>query len=82
MFQEAAERHGLDWRLLAAQSFQESRFRPQALSWAGARGLMQVLPHTAREMGVDGDLHDPETGIRAGLSRTMLDRRDSGAARR
>jgi len=66
LFRQWGEQLGIDWRLLAAQSFQESRFQPEGKSWAGARGLMQVLPRTAREMGVTGDLHDPETGIRAG----------------
>lgn len=66
IFRRFGDELDIDWRLLAAQSFQESRFRPQEISWAGAEGLMQVLPRTAREMGVEGDLHDPETGIRAG----------------
>ena len=46
--------------------YQESRFEPEAKSWAGARGLMQVLPRTAKEFGFD-DLKDPETGIHAGV---------------
>lgn len=41
-----------DWRLLAAQTFQESRFKPDARSWAGAGGLLQLMPATAREYGV------------------------------
>ena len=46
---------------------QESGFDPKAKSWAGARGLMQVMPRTAREMGFDPkDLYDPETSIAAG----------------
>jgi membrane-bound lytic murein transglycosylase F len=44
-----------DWRLLASQAFQESRFKPAARSWAGATGLLQLMPRTAREYGV----HDP-----------------------
>ena len=47
-----AEEHGLDWRLVAAQVYQESRFNPRAQSWAGARGLMQLMPVTARSLGV------------------------------
>ena len=62
-----AEQYGFDWRLLVAQMYQESRFDPQAKSWAGALGLMQVLPRTARQMGFDGDLADPEIGIHAGV---------------
>ncbi|MDX1390682.1 MAG: transporter substrate-binding domain-containing protein, partial [Acidobacteriota bacterium] len=61
-----ADEIGIDWRLLAAQCYQESRFDPTAESWAGALGLMQVLPATAVQMGVEGDLREPETGIRAG----------------
>lgn len=41
-----------DWRLLAAQTFQESRFKPDARSWAGAGGLLQLMPATARQYGV------------------------------
>ena len=61
-----AEQYGFDWRLLVAQMYQESRFDPKASSWAGAKGLMQVMPRTAREMGLE-DLEDPETGIEAGV---------------
>lgn len=61
-----ARRREIDWRLLAAQAFQESRFDPTVRSWAGAVGLMQVMPRTARHMGVEGDLRDPEVSVRAG----------------
>lgn len=61
-----AERYGFDWRLVLSQAYQESRFDPAAKSWAGALGLMQVLPRTARELGFT-DLHDPEAGLHAGL---------------
>ena len=57
-----------DWRLLIAQIFQESRFDPKARSFAGAVGLMQVLPRTAAQFGYDGNLEDPETNIQAGLA--------------
>jgi membrane-bound lytic murein transglycosylase F len=63
---EIAQDYGFDWRLLTAQMHQESRFDPQARSFAGALGLMQVMPRTAREMGVD-DLRDPTNGILAGV---------------
>jgi membrane-bound lytic murein transglycosylase F len=62
-----AERHGFDWRLIASQIFQESGFNPEAKSWVGASGLMQILPRTAEQIGVDGDLTDPEANIRAGV---------------
>ncbi len=61
-----APRFGFDWRLIVAQMFQESRFDPKARSFAGARGLLQIMPRTAHELGYV-DLEDPETGIRAGL---------------
>ncbi len=54
-FQRHASAIGWDWRLLAAQAYQESAFDPQARSWAGAQGLMQIMPSTARTL----DLHDP-----------------------
>ncbi|WP_346837866.1 transporter substrate-binding domain-containing protein [Microbulbifer sp. SAOS-129_SWC] len=56
-----------DWRMVVSQMYQESQFNPRAKSFAGARGLMQVLPRTARQMGV-GNLYKPENGIRAGVS--------------
>jgi membrane-bound lytic murein transglycosylase F len=61
-----AAQYGFDWRLIVAMMFQESRFDPQAHSFAGARGLMQLLPRTAMEIGFE-DLEDPETGIHAGI---------------
>ena len=60
-----ADEIGWDWRLLAAQIYQESRFDPNTKSWAGARGLMQVLPTTAKQWG-DYNLYDPEQSIEAG----------------
>jgi membrane-bound lytic murein transglycosylase F len=55
-----------DWRLLAAQAFQESRFKPAARSWAGATGLLQLMPATAREYGVKNAL-DPEDNVRGAV---------------
>lgn len=55
-----------DWRLIVAQMYQESRFNPKAKSWVGAQGLMQVMPRTAKEMGI-GNLKQPESGIKAGV---------------
>ncbi len=57
---------GWDWRLLAAQVAQESRFDPVARSWAGAQGLLQLMPRTAREMGVTNP-RDPEDNVRGGV---------------
>jgi membrane-bound lytic murein transglycosylase F len=57
---------GWDWRLLASVIYQESRFDPGAESWAGAFGLMQLMPNTARRFGVDRN-SSPEQHIRAGV---------------
>lgn len=53
---------GWDWRLLASQMYQESRFEPDARSWAGAQGLLQIMPATARELGI-ADVWDPEQNV-------------------
>lgn len=81
---DGARTLGWDWRLLAAQCYQESGFDPQAESWVGARGLMQIMPGTASEMGIDvGQLTDPAVNIRAGarylkkLQRTFADVHDA-----
>ena len=57
-----AAKIGWDWRLLAAQTYQESKFEPRARSWAGAAGLLQLMPPTAREFGVR-DAYDPEDNV-------------------
>ncbi len=61
----SANRLGWDWRLLASMIYQESRFDTTASSWAGAEGLMQVIPAIAEEFG-DYDLNDPAQSIAAG----------------
>jgi len=61
-----AQQYNFDWRLLVAQMYQESRFNPRAKSWVGAQGLMQVMPRTAKELGIT-NLKDPESGIKAGV---------------
>lgn len=61
----AATEVGWDWRLLAAQISKESKFDPGAVSWAGAIGLMQLLPINGKEYGVK-DLRNPAENIRAG----------------
>lgn len=55
-----------DWRLMAAQCYQESTFDPNARSWAGACGLMQIMPGTADHLGLPRDkIYDPEANIAA-----------------
>lgn len=57
---------GWDWRLLAAQCYQESGFDPEAVSWTGAQGLMQIMPQTAKEIGLPAkDVFQPQTNIEA-----------------
>src|SRR6266516_989048 len=55
-----------DWRLLASQTYQESRFRPAARSWAGAAGLLQLMPATARQFGVH-DVNDPADNVQGAV---------------
>jgi membrane-bound lytic murein transglycosylase F len=55
-----------DWRLLASQAFQESRFKPEARSWAGATGLLQLMPATAKEFGVRNS-RDPEDNVQGAV---------------
>jgi len=57
---------GWDWRLLASMVYQESRFNPHARSWAGAFGLMQLMPTTAKRFGV-GPGSPPKMQLRAGI---------------
>ena len=66
MVKTYAKEYGFDWRLLVSQMYQESRFDPSVTSWAGAQGLFQVMPKTAKQMGFD-DVVDPEKGIYAGV---------------
>jgi membrane-bound lytic murein transglycosylase F len=62
LFREYAKIPGWDWRLIAAQAYQESKFNPRARSWAGAVGLMQIMPRTARSLKVNAN--DPEQSIK------------------
>lgn len=65
-FQRYASIIRWDWRLMAAQCYQESTFDPQARSWAGACGLMQIMPGTADHLGLPrGSIFDPEQNIAA-----------------
>jgi membrane-bound lytic murein transglycosylase F len=63
---QEAEKINWDWRLLASMVYQESRFNPEAVSWAGAFGLMQLMPTTASRFGVD-QTSSPVAQIRAGV---------------
>ena len=66
LFKEAAGVTGWDWRLIAAQCYQESGFDPNARSGAGARGLMQLMPSTAEHYGVSKEeIYQPEKNVKA-----------------
>lgn len=66
-FKKYGAQFGLDWRLLASVAYHESTFNTDAKSWAGAGGLMGLMPTTAATLGLKGDaIFDPEMNIRAG----------------
>lgn len=68
LIRKYAKEVGWDWRLLASMGFVESRFESSAVSWAGARGFMQIMPGTARANGVSPDaLVDPETSLKVAV---------------
>jgi membrane-bound lytic murein transglycosylase F len=67
LFLAEGRRHEFDWRFLAALAYQESRFDPERISWAGAVGIMQLLPATAHALAVT-DLHDPHENVAAGTA--------------
>jgi len=66
LIKEGASKLGWDWRLLASLVYQESHFLPQGESWAGARGLMQLMPETAKRFGAK-NLDDPQQSLKAGV---------------
>lgn len=73
LFKRASAAIGWDWRLMAAQAYAESLFNPRAQSWAGARGLMQIMPATARGYSTPiTSLNDPATSINV-ASRLIAD---------
>ena len=68
LFRKYAQKIGWDWRLLASLAYTESNFNPNVVSWAGAKGLMQLMPATARAMGIPkGKEQDPEESIKGGV---------------
>ncbi len=67
VFKKYAESIGWDWSLIASLVRQESNFDPTSRSWAGALGLMQLMPSTALQFGVDsGQLFMPDPNVYAG----------------
>lgn len=73
IFQEQAPILGWDWHLLASVAWHESHFNPRAHSYAGACGVMQLMPKTARKYGLDSEtIWDPQANIEAGVQYLIL----------
>lgn len=66
LIKKYAKHYGFDWRMILAQIKQESGFKPEAKSYCGARGLMQLMPKTAAEMKVKNILN-PSDNIAGGI---------------
>lgn len=68
-FKEFGTPNGWDWRLLAAIAYTESRFDSTVVSWVGARGIMQLMPATARAMGVpEGKETNPRYSVKGAVN--------------
>jgi membrane-bound lytic murein transglycosylase F len=68
LFKKYAKEIDWDWRLLASLAYTESNFDTTAVSWAGARGLMQLMPRTAKAMGVPaGRESNAEESVKAAV---------------
>ncbi len=65
IIKEASEKFGVPQSLIKAVIQQESSYNPRAVSWAGAKGLMQLMPQTANAYGVK-DIFDPKQNVFAG----------------
>ncbi len=68
LFKEYSKEIGWDWRVIAAQAYVESRFDTTVVSWAGAKGLMQIMPRTATANGLSLDkITNPELNIKTAV---------------
>src|SRR5262249_15131177 len=65
VFKKYSDKYSLDWLLMLAQGYQESRLDQSAKSHVGAVGVMQVMPATGKELKV-GDIHKMDPNIHAG----------------
>jgi soluble lytic murein transglycosylase-like protein len=63
--QEAANKYGLDWKVLLTIVMKESGGNPKAVSYCGAEGLTQLMPRTAKELGVKNSFN-PKENIHGG----------------
>jgi len=79
IFQEAQARTDVEWRLLAAVAYQESKWDPYATSETGVRGFMQITEDTARHLGIT-DLLDPAQNV-LGAARYLSDLKSKLPAR-
>ncbi len=72
---EAGAQHHVDPNLIAAMAYKESRFNPNAVSWRGAQGILQLMPRTAKSLGVT-DAFDPKQNVfgAAKYMKYLLDR--------
>ncbi|MDD4225854.1 MAG: transporter substrate-binding domain-containing protein [Mariniphaga sp.] len=66
LVRELSLKYGWDWRLISSIIYHESTFDPEAVSWEGAAGLMQLMPVTAESLGVE-DITDPRQNIEGGI---------------
>ena len=66
LFQKYGDQYSLDWILMAAQGYQESRLDQSVKSHVGAIGVMQIMPATGKELDV-GDIHKIEPNIHGGV---------------
>lgn len=67
IFRYVGEQEGIDWKLLKAVAHKESTFNPKAVSSAGAMGLMQLTPITAKDIGFDPlQMFNPMHNVMAG----------------
>lgn len=68
LFKKYAAEINWQWQLLAAVAFHESRFDSTQVSWAGAAGIMQLMPRTASNFGLNRkNIMNPEKNIEAGV---------------
>lgn len=68
LFKKYSSEIGWDWRIIASLAYNESNFDTTAVSWVGAKGLMQLMPRTARAMGIpEGKEQNAEESVKAAI---------------